>query len=68
MATRAFSKPKPDLRKLAFGYTKDPYCGMLLHSGVEDTLTYKGKLYGFCSKECKEEFLKDPAGNLARAK
>jgi YHS domain-containing protein len=41
-------------------YKKDPACGMPLTAGLEDTTRYKGKLYGFCSKECKAEFLKDP--------
>jgi YHS domain-containing protein len=53
---------------LAFDYKKDPSCGMPLTAGVEDTLHYKGKLYGFCSKECKDAFLKDPASYVAQAK
>ena len=40
-------------------YKKDPACGMPLTAGLEDTTRYKGRLYGFCSKECKEEFLKE---------
>jgi YHS domain-containing protein len=39
---------------------KDPSCGMPLSAGIEDTLHYNGKVYGFCSKECKDIFLKDP--------
>jgi len=38
----------------------DLVCGMPVKAGVEDTAHYKGKVYGFCAKECKEEFLKDP--------
>ena len=49
-------------------YKKDPACGMPLTAGLEDTTRYKGKLYGFCSKECMEEFLKDPDGYSAKAK
>jgi YHS domain-containing protein len=49
-------------------YKKDPACGMPLTAGLEDTTRYKGKLYGFCSKECKEEFLKNPAGYSAAVK
>jgi YHS domain-containing protein len=44
---------------------KDPSCGMPLMATVEDTLHYAGKVYGFCSKECLEEFKKNPA-ELAR--
>jgi YHS domain-containing protein len=49
-------------------YKKDPACGMPLTAGLEDTMRYKGRLYGFCSKECKEEFLKNPEGYSAKAK
>jgi YHS domain-containing protein len=39
---------------------KDPSCGMPLTAGIEDTVHYNGKVYGFCSDECKQIFLKDP--------
>jgi YHS domain-containing protein len=39
---------------------KDPSCGMPLTAGIEDTVHYDGKVYGFCSGECKQIFLKDP--------
>jgi YHS domain-containing protein len=51
---------KAVLNALAFDSKTDLVCGMPLRAGVEDTLRYKGKLYGFCAKECKEEFLNDP--------
>jgi YHS domain-containing protein len=57
-----------NLKTLHVDYAKDPACGMPLTAGFEDTTHYKGKLYGFCSKECKEAFLKDPATFLANAK
>lgn len=47
-----------DVSKLTFASDKDPICGMPVKSGVADTATVDGKLYGFCAKECKEEFLK----------
>jgi YHS domain-containing protein len=58
--------PKPNFKALTFDYKKDPACGMPLTAGVEDTLHYKGKLYGFCSKECKEAFLQNPDSSLAQ--
>ncbi|MBL7701615.1 MAG: YHS domain-containing protein [Ferruginibacter sp.] len=73
------AKPKPDmpmpvatdtakaaLKKLAFDAETDLVCGMPVRAGIEDTLHYKGKLYGFCAKECKEEFLKDPAQYITK--
>ncbi len=56
---------KPELKDLAFGSKTDLVCGMPLKAGVEDTLHYKGNLYGFCAKECKEDFLKDPEKYIA---
>ena len=55
----------PNLAKLDFASKKDMSCGMPLSAGVSDTATYKGKLYGFCSVECKEDFLKDPEAHLS---
>lgn len=42
----------------------DLNCGMPLTYGIEDTCHYHGKVYGFCSKECKDEFVRDPAGAI----
>jgi YHS domain-containing protein len=42
---------------------KDPFCGMPASAGMEDTIHLNGKVIGFCSKECKEGFLKDPKGH-----
>lgn len=53
---------------IAFANTKDYICGMPLTAGVEDTTSYKGKLYGFCSAECKDEFIKNPGQYLAAGK
>jgi YHS domain-containing protein len=41
---------------------KDPNCGMPVTAGIEDTVHYNGKVYGFCSDECKQAFLKNPSG------
>jgi YHS domain-containing protein len=43
---------------LQFASQKDTSCGMPLSSGVGDTLMLEGKIYGFCSTECKEAFAK----------
>lgn len=40
---------------------KDPVCGMIID--LEKTKfksTYQGKIYGFCSAECKTTFDKNP--------
>jgi YHS domain-containing protein len=39
---------------------KDPNCGMPVTAGIEDTVHYNGKAFGFCSEECKAAFLKNP--------
>lgn len=55
--------PPPAEKKfagVAFANQQDYICGMPVTAGVEDTAVYKTKVYGFCSKECKEEFLKNP--------
>ncbi len=49
---------------VVFDSKKDLVCGMPTSAGVSDTLHYKDKLYGFCSKECKAEFVKNPSAFL----
>ena len=45
----------------------DPVCGMSMEqTPIADTLTYNGKLYGFCHTGCKDDFKKDPEGYLAK--
>ena len=39
---------------------KDPNCGMPVTAGIEDTVHYNGKVYGFCSDQCRDAFLKNP--------
>jgi YHS domain-containing protein len=59
------SAVKSNLASLNFASKNDLSCGMPISAGLSDTTTYKGKLYGFCSAECKEDFLKDPEAHLA---
>jgi YHS domain-containing protein len=44
---------------------KDFICGMPVKAGIEDTAHINGKAYGFCSKECKNEFLKNPKAYIS---
>ncbi|MBK6398555.1 MAG: YHS domain-containing protein [Bacteroidetes bacterium] len=37
--------------------TNDTMCGMSVGNEPADTVTYDGKLFGFCSSGCKEAFL-----------
>jgi len=50
---------------IEFASKMDLACGMLLTAGIEDTALYKGKVYGFCSEDCKKDFLKTPEAFLA---
>ncbi len=64
--TVAVTAPVKKFAGVKFASTKDLGCGMPLSAGLEDTAHYKGKIYGFCSIECKNDFLKDPEGHLAK--
>ncbi len=46
---------------------KDPSCGMPVTAGIGDTTHYENLVLGFCSTECKNEFLKNPKANIAAA-
>jgi YHS domain-containing protein len=46
---------------------KDPSCGMPVTAGISDTTHYKDHTLGFCSKECKDAFLKSPDVLIAAA-
>lgn len=46
---------------------KDPSCGMPVTAGISDTAHYDNKVFGFCSTECKNDFLKNPKSSIAAA-
>jgi len=46
---------------------KDPSCGMPVTAGIVDTAHYEKYVLGFCSTECKNEFLKNPSAGIAAA-
>lgn len=58
--------PVTTYNNVKFDNTKDLLCGMPLNTGVVDTVHYNGKVYGFCSKRCKDEFMKDPAAYVSK--
>lgn len=56
-----------NIKLTALATNKDLNCDMPLdEGGIADTATYNGKVYGFCSTECKADFVKDPEGHLAK--
>ena len=59
---------KPAFTIAMMSYKRDLACGMPLSAGLSDTCHYKNKVYGFCSIECKEAFLKSPATYIAAIK
>jgi YHS domain-containing protein len=58
--TDSTSPAKPKFTTAMVDNKKDPSCGMPVTAGIEDTVHYNGKVYGFCSEECKQAFLKNP--------
>ena len=65
--TTSLIDPKNPLNKLKYVNKIDFYCNMdNTKYGISDTVTYKGKLYGFCSAKCKREFLKKAEEYLAK--
>lgn len=65
--TTSHIDPKNPLNKLKYVNKIDFYCNMdNTKYGISDTVTYKGKLYGFCSATCKHEFLIKPEEYLAK--
>lgn len=52
-----------DATNLKFVQDTDPVCDMSIKDGVTDTAMINGKLYGFCSHDCKESYVKDNSAN-----
>lgn len=46
--------------------TLDPICEMDTKEFLSDTIHYQGKVYGFCSPSCKEEFAKNPTQYIVK--
>jgi len=44
----------------------DLVCEMKVDQTVEDTVHFKGKVYGFCGGSCKDKFLEKPADYIAK--
>ncbi|MBX9779683.1 MAG: DJ-1/PfpI family protein [Chitinophagaceae bacterium] len=65
-AMQSVLHPEKAFENLKFNNAKDFVCGMPVKAGVSDTVHYKGKVFGFCSKECKDEFLKTPSNYLSK--
>ena len=70
--TTAEAPKKEEAKKIVLAATalatpKDLVCDMNVAKSIEDTTTYDGKLYAFCSTECKDEFLKNPKVYISKA-
>lgn len=44
----------------------DPICNMKVDDKKGDTIHYKGHIFGFCSKHCRTEFMKNPDSYLPK--
>jgi YHS domain-containing protein len=59
---------KQPARQAATGFdnTKDFVCGMQVQADFTDTCQYAGKVYGFCSASCLEDFKAAPEKFLGK--
>jgi putative intracellular protease/amidase/YHS domain-containing protein len=58
--------PEKTFKNMKFDNSKDFVCGMPVKAGIADTANYKGKVYGFCSTGCKDEFKKNPSAYVSK--
>lgn len=49
--------PAKPFANVNFASKRDTICGMPISAGLSDTVILNGKVYGFCAKECKDEFV-----------
>jgi YHS domain-containing protein len=47
-------------KKINLAIKTDPVCGMSVENHYGDTTMYNNKVYGFCGKMCKKDFIKNP--------
>jgi len=67
---RSIFKPKPAIKKKVSNNTwqiedelvKDPVCGVYIPRKKAISVKIKGKIYYFCSEECKEKYKKQLEG------
>lgn len=52
---------------VTFANETDYICGMKVQPEFTDTCYYNGKVYGFCSESCKDEFKANPESFLNKA-
>ena len=70
--TKTETAPTPETKKIVvklsdLSSNKDFVCDMPLEEGgITDTASFEGKLYGFCSTECKDSFALKPSSYLAQ--
>ncbi len=67
MVDSTVAKVDDAFKNVAFDSKRDLTCGMPITAGITDTAHFNNKVYGFCSKECKDEFVKNPATYVAAA-
>lgn len=60
------SDSTPNFKANMVSNKRDFICGMPVTAGIADTAHYKGKVYGFCATECKDEFMKSPDAYTAK--
>ena len=63
---KARVQPVKPGKKVALTRDVDPVCGMKVDDDALFTAKYNGKIYGFCSLDCRDKFVANPAKYLAK--